>query len=89
MSEEHKEFITRRIRKDFNSMSIDSCDFCYQLESICSEMEQLETTMTCLKGLIDWCEIFLNNDVEEKDCARLKQAYGLLDMVHDSYKTNY
>lgn len=89
MSEEHKEFITKRIRKDFYSMSIDNCDFCYQLESICGEMEQLETTMTCLQGLIGWCEMFFNNEVEAKDYALLKQAYNLLDMVHDSYKTNY
>ena len=88
-TEEYKEIINDYIRKDFNSMSFGSCEFCYNLKETCGEKEQLETTMTCLQGLIGWCEVCFNNEIEVEDHKLLKQAYDLLEKVHESYEKNY
>ena len=53
------------------------------------EMTQLESTMYLLDGLMGWCEICFNNEIEERDYKLLVQAYELLEKVHKSYEDNY
>lgn len=55
----------------------------------CGEMTQLESTMYLLDGLMSWCEICFNNEIEERDYKLLVQAYELLEKVHKSYEDNY
>lgn len=77
------------VRKDFTDMQIDTCKFCWELTNTCGEKEQLETAMTCLSGLMDWCRTCINNSNEEQDYNRLKQTYDILEEVHKSYEVNY
>lgn len=77
------------VRKDFTAMQVDTCKFCWELTNECGEKEQLETAMTCLSGLMDWCRVCINNNNEEQDYNKLKQAYDILEEVHKSYEVNY
>lgn len=53
------------------------------------EMTQLESAMYLLDGLMGWCEVFFNNDIEVRDYSLLKQSYEILEKVHKSYRDNY
>lgn len=61
-------------------------EFCEQLMETCGELEQLEITITCLEGLISWCELCFNDKQEEKDCELLKQAHTLLMKVFNRWE---
>jgi hypothetical protein len=50
---------------------------------------QLESAMYLLDGLLGWCEVCFNSDVEVEDYKKLSQAYKLLEEVHKSYDENY
>lgn len=68
---------------------MDKVKFCEQLRETCGELEQLEVTITCLEGLMNWCEVCFNNEQERKDYELLQQAHELLLKVRDSYENNY
>lgn len=64
-------------------------EFLYNLSETYGELSMLCTTIGVLRVLMSWCEVCFNNEQEVEDYQLLKQAYDLLEKVHESYMKNY
>lgn len=64
-------------------------EFLYNLSETYGELSMLCTTIGALRVLMSWCEVCFNNEQEVEDYQLLKQAYDLLEKVHESYMKNY